>query len=195
MFELWRTGRTGVPLVDANMRELSATGFMSNRGRQNVASYLVLDLGCDWRLGADWFEHTLLDHDVSSNWGNWVAAAGLTGGRVNKFNMIKQSKDYDPEGLYIKAWLPELQHVPAPYLFEPSNMSKKMQEQYGVQIGVDYPQAIAASRMARPQSDGRGPENKRHGGAHSGGRAQGGAQRGGRGKARTSGARSAMNFF
>lgn len=65
----WKEGRTGMPLVDANMRELAATGFMSNRGRQNVASYLVHDLGLDWRLGADWFEHTLIDYDVASNWG------------------------------------------------------------------------------------------------------------------------------
>ena len=65
---------------------------MSNRGRQNVASYLVLDLGIDWRKGADWFESVLTDYDVASNWGNWVSAAGLTGGRVNHFNTIKQSK-------------------------------------------------------------------------------------------------------
>jgi deoxyribodipyrimidine photo-lyase len=65
---------------------------MSNRGRQNVASYLALDLGVDWRRGADWFEHHLLDYDVASNWGNWVAAAGLTGGRINHFNITKQSK-------------------------------------------------------------------------------------------------------
>lgn len=63
---------------------------MSNRGRQNVASYLVLDLGVDWRRGADYFEEVLLDYDVTSNWGNWVAAAGLTGGRVNHFNIAKQ---------------------------------------------------------------------------------------------------------
>lgn len=67
-------------------------GWMSNRGRQNVASYLALDLGVDWRKGADWFEHCLLDYDVASNWGNWVAAAGLTGGRINHFNITKQSK-------------------------------------------------------------------------------------------------------
>jgi FAD binding domain of DNA photolyase len=71
---------------------LVVSGFMSNRGRQNVASYLVLDLGIDWRLGADHFESTLVDYDVTSNWGNWVAAAGLTGGRVNHFNITKQSK-------------------------------------------------------------------------------------------------------
>ena len=65
---------------------------MSNRGRQNVASYLVLDMGVDWRRGADWFETVLQDYDVCSNWGNWVAAAGLTGGRINHFNITKQSK-------------------------------------------------------------------------------------------------------
>lgn len=63
---------------------------MSNRGRQNVASYLVLDLGVDWRRGGDYFESLLLDYDVTSNWGNWVAAAGLTGGRINHFNITKQ---------------------------------------------------------------------------------------------------------
>lgn len=65
---------------------------MSNRGRQNVASFLALDLDLDWREGAWWFESCLLDYDVASNWGNWVAAAGLTGGRLNKFNITKQSK-------------------------------------------------------------------------------------------------------
>ena len=65
---------------------------MSNRGRQNVASYLILDCGIDWRKGADYFESLLVDHDVASNWGNWVSAAGLTGGRVNHFNIQKQSK-------------------------------------------------------------------------------------------------------
>lgn len=67
-------------------------GFMSNRGRQNVASYLALDLGIDWRLGADWFETLLQDYDVCSNWCNWVSAAGMTGGRINHFNITKQSK-------------------------------------------------------------------------------------------------------
>lgn len=72
---------------------------MSNRGRQNVASYLALDLCYDWRAGADWFESALVDYDVCSNWGNWVAAAGLTGGRLNKFNITKQSKVRSPDRL------------------------------------------------------------------------------------------------
>jgi deoxyribodipyrimidine photo-lyase len=98
---------------------LPFAGWMSNRGRQNVASYLALDLGVDWRRGADLFEHLLLDYDVASNWGNWVSAAGLTGGRVNHFNITKQSKDYDPDGDYIRHWLPELAKVPASRIHQP----------------------------------------------------------------------------
>jgi len=101
----WKEGRTGDRLVDANMRELKATGFMSNRGRQNVASYLIFDMGVDWRFGAAHFEELLLDHDPCSNWGNWVAAAGLTGQRVNRFNTKKQLSDYDPGCEYVDRWL------------------------------------------------------------------------------------------
>ena len=145
LLQRWKDGTLGVPLVDANMRELAATGFMSNRGRQNVASYLALDLGLDWRHGADHFESLLLDYDVCSNWGNWVAAAGLTGGRVNRFNIVKQSKDYDAAGDYVRHWLPELQHVPAQFVHEPWKLSRADQEKYGVRIGTygapdsDYP--------------------------------------------------------
>ena len=73
VFDAWKEGRTGYPLVDANMRELAATGFMSNRGRQNVCSFLAMDLKQDWRYGADYFESMLLDYDVHSNWGNWCS--------------------------------------------------------------------------------------------------------------------------
>jgi len=108
--DAWRTGRTGVPWVDGHMRELAETGFMSNRGRQNVASFLIHNLNVDWRLGAQHFEDNLIDHDVSANWVNWVMAAGcgFAGQRVNKFNMDKQARDYDPEGRHAKAWIPEL---------------------------------------------------------------------------------------
>mmetsp|Transcript_62943 Transcript_62943/g.182567 ORF Transcript_62943/g.182567 Transcript_62943/m.182567 type:complete len:524 (+) Transcript_62943:61-1632(+) len=101
----WKEGRTGDQLVDANMRELAATGWMSNRGRQNVASYLIFDLGVDWRYGAAHFEEHLLDYDPAANWGNWVAAAGLTGQRINKFNTKKQLNDYDPQRKYVRHWL------------------------------------------------------------------------------------------
>jgi len=103
--ERWKTGQTGDQLVDANMRELNATGFMSNRGRQNVASFLIFNLEVDWRLGAAHFEEHLLDYDPCANWGNWVAAAGLTGQRVNRFNTKKQLSDYDPNREYVNHWL------------------------------------------------------------------------------------------
>ncbi|GLC48551.1 hypothetical protein PLESTB_000110200 [Pleodorina starrii] len=174
LWQRWRDGRTGLPLVDANMRELAATGFMSNRGRQNVASYLVLDLGVDWRRGADYFESCLLDYDVTSNWGNWVAAAGLTGGRINHFNIAKQSKDYDPLGQYVKTWCPELRAVPASKVHEPWLMSREEQEKAGCRIGVDYPNPIPASRHGRPHAGTGGGGGGRGGGRPQSGRGGGG---------------------
>eukprot|EP00968_Pinguiococcus_pyrenoidosus_P027171 scaffold7358_cov252-Pinguiococcus_pyrenoidosus.AAC.15 len=147
----WREGKTGHPLIDANMRELQQTGFMSNRGRQNVASFLALDLRIDWRRGGSFFEEYLLDYDPASNWGNWHAAAGLNGGRVNRFNIAKQSKDYDPTGAYIRTWCPELKDVPIRYLFEPWTMPKDVMAQANCQIGVDYPNPLR-SRFQPPMS-------------------------------------------
>jgi deoxyribodipyrimidine photo-lyase len=106
LFEKWKNGETGNEFVDANMRELNATGFMSNRGRQNVASYLCNDLHVDWRLGAAYFEEQLIDYDVCSNWGNWAYIAGVgndpRGHRV--FNVDKQANDYDKDHSYRNLW-------------------------------------------------------------------------------------------
>ncbi|MDX5326732.1 MAG: DASH family cryptochrome [Bacteroidota bacterium] len=105
-FDLWCEGKTGDDLVDANMIELQRTGFMSNRGRQNVASYLVHDLEQDWRLGASWMEYLLIDHDPASNWGNWAYVAGVGHDpRNRKFNTQLQSERYDPDMAYRRTWL------------------------------------------------------------------------------------------
>ena len=105
-FERWTQGRTGDALVDAGMRELAATGYLSNRLRQNAASYLIHDLGGDWRAGAAWFESQLLDYDCCSNQGNWLYIAGRgtdpRGGR--RFNTQKQAHDYDRDGAYRRLW-------------------------------------------------------------------------------------------
>ncbi len=104
-FERWCQGDTGQPLVDAGMRELRATGFLSNRLRQVVASYLINDLQCDWRAGAAWFEHCLVDFDVCSNQGNWLAAAGRgPDARGRRFNPEKQARDHDRSGDYRRLW-------------------------------------------------------------------------------------------
>jgi deoxyribodipyrimidine photo-lyase len=103
----WIDGQTGVDFVDANMIELKLTGFMSNRGRQNVASYLCNDLKLDWRYGAAYFEQQLIDYDVCSNWGNWAYLAGVGNDpRGNRyFNIEKQAQDYDKDKDYRKLWL------------------------------------------------------------------------------------------
>jgi len=106
VFDAWAAGRTGNAFVDANMRELAATGFMSNRGRQNVASHLIHDLHQDWRWGAAWFEHQLIDHDPALNWGNWKYIAGTgTDVRDTAFDVAQQAKRYDPQGKYVRTWL------------------------------------------------------------------------------------------
>jgi deoxyribodipyrimidine photo-lyase len=105
-FESWRTGNTGVDFIDANMKELLLTGFMSNRGRQNVASFLTKDLGIDWRWGAAWFESQLMDYDVCSNWLNWAYVAGVGNDpREDRyFNIESQVRKYDPDNHYTKLW-------------------------------------------------------------------------------------------
>ncbi|MEM1308819.1 MAG: DASH family cryptochrome [Cyanobacteria bacterium P01_H01_bin.153] len=143
-FDAWREGKTGYPLVDANMRELAATGFMSNRGRQNVASFLTKNLGIDWRMGAEWFESLLVDYDVCSNWGNWNYTAGVGNDArgFRYFNIPKQSKDYDPDGTYVKHWLPELQQLPASKVHAPWKLIDVEQKRFKVRLGVDYPNPI-----------------------------------------------------
>ncbi len=103
----WMEGNTGEPFVDANMKELRLTGFMSNRGRQVTASYYVSVLHQDWRVGAAWFESCLIDYDVSSNYGNWMYVAGVGNDpRPNRFfHPVKQARMYDPQGEYVKQWL------------------------------------------------------------------------------------------
>ncbi|MBY0240429.1 MAG: DASH family cryptochrome [Burkholderiaceae bacterium] len=105
-FLRWRCGETGQPLVDAGMRELAATGYLGNRMRQIVASYLIYDLQCDWRAGAAWFESALIDYDCSVNHGNWLYIAGLgtdpRGGR--RFNLEKQTAEHDADGAYRACW-------------------------------------------------------------------------------------------
>jgi deoxyribodipyrimidine photo-lyase len=106
-FSIWKNGATGNDFIDANMIELKLTGYMSNRGRQNVASYLCNDLKIDWRYGAAYFEEQLIDYDVCCNWGNWAYLAGVGNDpRPNRyFNIERQAKEYDEDGAYRKLWL------------------------------------------------------------------------------------------
>ncbi|GAB3741066.1 DASH family cryptochrome [Spirosoma lituiforme] len=146
LFQRWTDGQTGIPFIDANMRELNATGFMSNRGRQNVASFLVSDLGLDWTWGAAYFESKLIDYDPCSNWGNWNYVAGVgndprqfSNGQPRYFNIYSQAVRYDESGDYVKHWLPELAQVPSDQVHLVSSLNAAQQEQSGVELGTDYP--------------------------------------------------------
>ncbi|KAK5133117.1 hypothetical protein LTR08_008141 [Meristemomyces frigidus] len=130
--ERFLRGKTGTGLIDASQRELFLTGYTSNRARQNVASYLTKHLGIDWRLGAEWYEANLIDYDVSNNWGNWQYVAGVGNdprGEARVFNPVKQAVDYDANGDYVRAWVPELRDV--------GRGGKTSTEDYGGQIAVE----------------------------------------------------------
>jgi deoxyribodipyrimidine photo-lyase len=139
MFEQWADGRTGVPFVDANMRELNETGWMSNRGRQNVASFLVKDLKVNWQMGAEYFESLLIDYDPCSNWGNWnyVAGVGSDPREDRYFNILTQAKNYDPAGEYVRLWLPEFKSVPREYAHRPDMLNNGQRQLF--KMG-NYPQ-------------------------------------------------------
>ncbi len=147
LLQRWMEGQTGTPFVDANMREIARTGFMSNRGRQNVASYLVKDLRVDWRLGAEYFEHVLIDYDVTSNWCNWNYVAGVGADpRENRyFNILSQAERYDPQGEYVKLWCPELSELPEEYAHQPDTLNDAQQSSFALRIGANYPTPLVPS--------------------------------------------------
>lgn len=141
LFEKWKTGQTGIPFVDANMRELKSTGFMSNRGRQIVASFLVNDLESDWTWGASYFESVLVDYDVCSNWANWMYVAGVGNDpRENRyFNILRQAKNYDKYGDYVRIWIPELNVMRGFDIHQPWELSTGDLKSMGIELGKNYP--------------------------------------------------------
>ena len=154
-FEAWAAGRTGYPVVDAAMRELLATGYMHNRARMIVASFLAKDLLIDWRLGEAHFMRHLIDGDVANNDGGWQWAASVgTDAQpyFRIFNPVAQSKKFDPEGAFIRRWLPELRRVPDRYLHEPWTMPADVQQAAGCIIGRDYPAPIVDHHAARARA-------------------------------------------
>ena len=147
LFMQWVNGETGVPFIDAHMRQIKHTGYMSNRGRQNVSSFLINDLGLNWVMGADYFESQLIDYDVCSNYCNWGYAAGVGSDpkEYQNLNIISQAKRFDPNGEYVKYWLPELSMLPAQYIHQPDQLSYKEQEDLHFMIGDDYPKALVST--------------------------------------------------
>jgi deoxyribodipyrimidine photo-lyase len=150
----WQRGRTGIPIVDAGMRQLWATGWMHNRVRMIVASFLVKNLRIHWMEGARWFWDTLVDADLANNTMNWqwVAGCGADAAPYFRiFNPLTQSGKFDPAGDYVRRWVPELARLEVPHVQAPHAAPATVLKSAGVQIGSTYPWPIvdlAESRRA-----------------------------------------------
>lgn len=141
LWQAWCRAETGVPAIDAGLKELERTGFVSNRLRQNMASYLIHELQLDWRLGARWFEQHLIDADPASNYGNWayIAGVGHNPRPVHRFHLNQQLRHYDPELVHLRHWLPELEGLPSEQI---------LNHQSGEHLLSHYPKPVAATPAA-----------------------------------------------
>ena len=150
--ERWQRGQTGYPIVDAGMRELWQTGYMHNRVRMIVASFLCKHLLIHWRDGEDWFWDTLVDADLASNsasW-QWVAGSGADAAPYFRiFNPMTQGEKFDGDGDYVRRWVPELAALPDRHLHAPWEAPAEVLEQAGVALGSDYPEPVVDHREAR----------------------------------------------
>ena len=148
----WQQGATGIPLVDAGMRELWQTGLMHNRVRMIVGSFLVKNLLLDWRLGAQWFWECLVDADLASNssgW-QWVAGSGADASPFFRiFNPVVQGKKFDAAGEYVRRYVPELARVPDKYVHCPWEAPDAVLAEAGVELGVQYPKPIVSLKISR----------------------------------------------
>ena len=137
------------------MRELLKTGYMHNRLRMIVASFLIKDLMIDWRSGRKWFEETLFDHDLANNssgW-QWVAGSGTDAAPYFRiFNPVLQSERFDEEGNYIKKWLPELLSLPKKYIHAPWTADQKILNDCNIELGLTYPLPIVDHKKARDEA-------------------------------------------
>ncbi|HMR65059.1 MAG TPA: FAD-binding domain-containing protein, partial [Anaerolineae bacterium] len=154
-FQAWCDGQTGYPVIDAAMRQLVSSGWMHNRARMIVASFLLKDLLIDWRWGERFFMQHLVDGDPAANNGGWQWTAGTgtdAAPYFRVFNPISQSEKFDPEGNYIRRWVPELAKVPTAFIHQPWTMPDSVQKKSGCQLGQDYPHPIVDHQMARQRA-------------------------------------------
>ncbi|GAB4193448.1 MAG: hypothetical protein Kow00105_07640 [Phycisphaeraceae bacterium] len=151
----WQRGRTGYPIVDAGMRELWHTGWMHNRVRMIVASFLVKDLLLNWRHGAEWFWDTLVDADLANNTLGWQWAGGCGADAApyfRVFNPVLQGRKFDPEGRYVRRWIPELAKLDSRWVHEPWNAKPEDLQAAGIELGRDYPRPIVDHSQARDRA-------------------------------------------
>ncbi|MCJ7695764.1 MAG: DNA photolyase family protein, partial [Anaerolineaceae bacterium] len=151
----WKDRSTGFPIVDAAMNQLLKSAWMHNRARMIVASFLTKDLLINWQEGEKWFMDQLIDGDLASNNGGWQWTAGVGTDAApffRIFNPILQSKKFDPQGDYIRKWVPALTDIPTEYIHEPWLMPDLIQSKYGCKIGKDYPFPIIDRKNSRERT-------------------------------------------
>lgn len=154
-YDAWTQSQTGYPVVDAAMRQLTTTGWMHNRARMISASFLVKDLLVDWRWGERWFMQHLVDGDPAANNGGWQWSAGTgtdAAPYFRIFNPVLQGQKFDPNGDYVRRWLPELSQVPSRYIHNPWEIPPDLQKKVGCVIGNDYPAPIIDHAFARQRT-------------------------------------------
>jgi len=148
----WQKGQTGIPMVDAGMRELWQTGTIHNRSRMIVGSFLVKNLRLDWRKGERWFWNCLFDANLANNsasW-QWIAGCGADAAPYFRiFNPVTQGKKFDPEGHYVRKFVPELKKIPLTYLFSPWEAPQSLLDQFDIRLGKTYPKPIIDLRQSR----------------------------------------------
>lgn len=155
LLKAWQTGQTGIPMVDAGMRELWQTGYMHNRVRMVVGSFLVKNLRLHWQNGEQWFWDTLADADLANNsasW-QWVAGCGADAAPYFRiFNPVIQGQKFDPEGDYIRQFIPELAPLPNKYLFSPWQAPKSLLEELKIELGKTYPTPVVDLKKSREEA-------------------------------------------
>jgi len=153
--EAWQKGMTGYPIVDAGMRQLWKIGWMHNRVRMIVASFLTKDLFIHWSKGEEWFWDTLVDADLANNsasW-QWVAGSGADAAPYFRiFNPILQGERFDPEGVYVRKWVPELAQLPMRYIHQPWEAPNELLKSKKIRLGHDYPYPIVEHKNARKEA-------------------------------------------
>lgn len=143
-FELWAKGVTGIPIIDAGMRQLNRSGYIPEKLRMLLAIFLIKELEVPWRCGASYFESKLIDYDPCSNWVNWanIAGVGPDSRETRALNYVLQAKRIDPDGEFVKEWIPALKNADANWIHQPDQADDELREGAGLLLGKDYPKAI-----------------------------------------------------
>ena len=147
LFEVWANGETGLPIIDAGMRQLNQTGYLPIKARFLVAQFLVKELGVSWRLGASYFESLLIDYDACSNWVNWmnIAGVGPETREERKVNYVLQAKRLDPTGEYVKYWIPALKDADHHWVHQPDQAESALLNASSIVLGQTYPRPILST--------------------------------------------------